>query len=266
MPAFAVVSSVRAIKRAPSLLRATTTLVAMSSSAALPAPAPAADGAAAPPAAAAAPGAAPFARPPPPYTTPDALDAHVARAWDYFRSLGSPAWHVAPMVDQSELPFRMLCRAHGATAAYTPMLHARLFLENKGYRSEHFTTCDGDRPLFAQFCANDPEILVKAAAILQVCTAPVQALILRASRGAALSRSSQRAPAARPPNPPAPHMLQSRVNPQHQNPFSRKPRRSKNPARRRRRTRAITSTSTSAAPSASQRRASTAHSLWMTCP
>lgn len=72
---------------------------------------------------------------------------------------------------QSELPFRMLCRAHGAQAAYTPMLHARLFLEQAGYRAEHFTTCQGDRPLFVQFCANDPDTFVAAAKIVQVCTA-----------------------------------------------------------------------------------------------
>jgi hypothetical protein len=35
---------------------------------------------------------------------------------------------------QSELPFRMLCRKYGATAAYTPMLHARLFGESAQYR------------------------------------------------------------------------------------------------------------------------------------
>lgn len=35
-----------------------------------------------------------------PYTTPEALDAHVERAWAHFRGLGSPKWHVAPMVDQ----------------------------------------------------------------------------------------------------------------------------------------------------------------------
>ncbi|KAI5687946.1 Dihydrouridine synthase [Leishmania braziliensis] len=44
---------------------------------------------------------------------------------------------VGPMVDQSELPFRMLCRQYGATVAYTPMLHAKSFAEGAAYRS-HF--------------------------------------------------------------------------------------------------------------------------------
>ena len=39
----------------------------------------------------------------------------------------------------------MLCRQHGATAAYTPMLHARLFVDTPKYRAEHFTTCEADR-------------------------------------------------------------------------------------------------------------------------
>ncbi len=48
-------------------------------------------------------------------------------------------------VVQSELAFRLLCRRHGATAAYTPMLHSRLSVEAPKYLEEHFTTCDMDR-------------------------------------------------------------------------------------------------------------------------
>jgi tRNA-dihydrouridine synthase 1 len=78
-----------------------------------------------------------------------ALDAPAAGAegaehpgWAFFRAMGSPKYHVAPMVDQSELAFRMLCRRYGATCAYSPMLHARLFMESQTYRDEHFTTCE----------------------------------------------------------------------------------------------------------------------------
>eukprot|EP00891_Asterochloris_glomerata_P000585 jgi/Astpho2/585/fgenesh1_pm.00013_%23_6_t len=97
----------------------------------------------------------------------DAARSHAAAAWQFWRSIGSPKFHVAPMVDQSELAFRMLCRKYGSTAAYTPMLHSRLFLENAKYRDEHFTTCKEDRPLFVQFCANSPATLLEAAKLVQ---------------------------------------------------------------------------------------------------
>ncbi|KAK9827639.1 hypothetical protein WJX81_001911 [Elliptochloris bilobata] len=92
---------------------------------------------------------------------------HAEAAWAAFRAWGSPRFHVAPMVDASELPFRLLCRRYGAAAAYTPMLHSRLFLEDERYRAEHFTTCEADRPLFVQFCANDPDTLLAAARVAE---------------------------------------------------------------------------------------------------
>ncbi|KAL5987749.1 hypothetical protein ACLOJK_035502 [Asimina triloba] len=118
--------------------------------------------------------------PPPPSSSSSSFDSspipclalagglsRVERAWAHWKRLGQPKLIVAPMVDNSELPFRMLCRRYGAEAAYTPMLHSRIFLENEKQRSLEFTTCKEDRPLFVQFCANDPDTLLGAARIVE---------------------------------------------------------------------------------------------------
>ena len=81
----------------------------------------------------------------------------------FFRSIGSPKHVVAPMVDQSELAFRMLCRRYGATLCYTPMFHSQMFCSSESYRRKHFTTCAEDRPLLVQFCGNDPRVVLEAA-------------------------------------------------------------------------------------------------------
>ncbi|RGP59290.1 trna-dihydrouridine synthase 1 [Fusarium sporotrichioides] len=100
----------------------------------------------------------------------------------FYESIGSPKFVVAPMVDQSEFAWRMLTRSfispteQKSLLAYTPMLHARLFSQDDKYRKAHFQAvkADGetpwldgnpsiDRPLFVQFCANDPDALLSAA-------------------------------------------------------------------------------------------------------
>ncbi|KUJ12784.1 FMN-linked oxidoreductase [Mollisia scopiformis] len=109
----------------------------------------------------------------------------------FYESIGSPKFVLAPMVDQSEFAWRMLTRsfmpesAKDTLLAYSPMMHARMFGETKKFRDAHFqplrsslpTAKEGeedkipfldgnpkfDRPLFVQFCANDPDELLEAA-------------------------------------------------------------------------------------------------------
>ncbi|PPJ50666.1 hypothetical protein CBER1_05233 [Cercospora berteroae] len=116
----------------------------------------------------------------------------------FYESIGSPKYVVAPMVDQSEFVWRMLTRSflppelRSSILCYTPMFHAKLFSDNPKYRANHFEPLkppitmadppdvehlktmgeedkylDGnpkiDRPLFVQFCANDPDLFLKAA-------------------------------------------------------------------------------------------------------
>ncbi|GIZ46875.1 hypothetical protein CKM354_000998300 [Cercospora kikuchii] len=116
----------------------------------------------------------------------------------FYESIGSPKYVVAPMVDQSEFAWRLLTRSflppelRSSILCYTPMFHAKLFSDNPKYRANHFEPLkppitmadppdaehlktmgeedkylDGnpkiDRPLFVQFCANDPDLFLKAA-------------------------------------------------------------------------------------------------------
>ncbi|KAK4902292.1 tRNA dihydrouridine synthase [Elasticomyces elasticus] len=103
----------------------------------------------------------------------------------FYESIGSPKFVLAPMVDQSEFAWRLLTRSflpaelRTSILAYSPMLHAKMFADSPKYRAAHFEALkedgekyldgnpDFDRPLFVQFCANDPECLLEAAKKVQ---------------------------------------------------------------------------------------------------
>ena len=63
--------------------------------------------------------------------------------YEFFRKIGSPKTVVAPMVDQSDLPYRMQCRRYGAELVYTQMFNANTFVVCEEYRKENFQTCPG---------------------------------------------------------------------------------------------------------------------------
>lgn len=96
-------------------------------------------------------------------------DTYAGRA--LFEKMGRPRTVVAPMVDQSELAWRILSRKYGADLCYTPMYHARLFATSEPYRNDMFGPLDGDekvdRPLVVQFCANKPDELLAAARLVE---------------------------------------------------------------------------------------------------
>jgi tRNA-dihydrouridine synthase len=74
------------------------------------------------------------------------------------------AYILAPMVDQSDLPFRLLCRQYGCNVCYTPMIHSKLYCTVTSYRTKfHIQALQADRPLIVQLCGYDPYYMIRAA-------------------------------------------------------------------------------------------------------
>jgi tRNA-dihydrouridine synthase 1 len=68
----------------------------------------------------------------------------------------------APMVNQSDAPFRHLVVQHGASCAYTQMLLAHTFLEDRAFRDFHLKDIQiGPRPCVVQLGGNDVDEVVR---------------------------------------------------------------------------------------------------------
>ncbi|KIM46663.1 hypothetical protein M413DRAFT_260562 [Hebeloma cylindrosporum] len=79
----------------------------------------------------------------------------------------------APMVNQSDLPFRLLARRYGATTTYTQMYLPEKLLHDQDYQEYHIrdltlgSQSDLHQPVVAQLCGDDPETIVQAGRKIQ---------------------------------------------------------------------------------------------------
>lgn len=82
---------------------------------------------------------------------------------DIAKYLKTNPYVLAPMVDHSDYPFRMLTRKYGAGLCFTPMLHSRLLVQDPKYFKKMFVVGENeDRPLVVQLCGHDKDILLEA--------------------------------------------------------------------------------------------------------
>jgi len=83
------------------------------------------------------------------------------------------AFVTAPMVNQSDLPFRILTRRYGATLTYTQMYLAENMIRDDDYKRAILLDMQNGigeplaRPVVVQLAGNEPSVLVQAALMIQ---------------------------------------------------------------------------------------------------
>ncbi len=82
----------------------------------------------------------------------------------------------APMVNQSDTPFRALVHNHGATLTYTEMLRPARLLSDPDYLAFHRRALELGRPssstgpVIVQVCGNDQDVIVRGAkTVVDLC-------------------------------------------------------------------------------------------------
>lgn len=73
----------------------------------------------------------------------------------------------APMVDQSDLAFRLLARRHGCDVTYTQMFMVDEYVADSSYRDTMHVTDDADWPCVVQLAGNEPDLFLQAALLAQ---------------------------------------------------------------------------------------------------
>lgn len=80
---------------------------------------------------------------------------------------------LAPLAGCSDLPFRLVCREHGAKLAFYEMVDCNSLLHNSRKTGELLQTTEQDQPLAAQLIGGDADDMAKAAKILMGLIKPV---------------------------------------------------------------------------------------------
>lgn len=125
---------------------------------------------------------------------------------EFYKSIGNPTFISAPMVDQSDLAFRLLVKKNGCDLAFSQMMHARNFVIDTNYRKDcidwddeaygNINDANLDRKnLIVQLAGDNEDILIQAghhvhqsvAAIDLNCGCP-QKIAKRGNYGAYLLR------------------------------------------------------------------------------
>jgi tRNA-dihydrouridine synthase 1 len=80
----------------------------------------------------------------------------------------------APMVNQSDTPFRALVHNHGATLTYTEMLRPARLLSDPDYLAFHRRALKLGRlstgPVIVQVCGNDQDVILRGAkTVVDLC-------------------------------------------------------------------------------------------------
>lgn len=70
---------------------------------------------------------------------------------------------LAPMSGITDLPYRLICREHGAKLAFFEMIDCNSMIFGKKYENKILRTVPNDTPIAAQLVGTDPENMLKAA-------------------------------------------------------------------------------------------------------